>query len=437
MLNSLKLRNVGPAPCLDVRFAPRLNLITGDNGLGKSFLLDVAWWALTRKWPQELNPRLTSGFAARPIDPKHKATIELDLSTKSRSTFEYVSTYSRRDHSWAGKAGRPWNPGLVIYAQADGGFSVWDPKRNYWKTKSGLDIQDRLPGYAFAPEDVWRGLSVESNGRTLEVCKGLLDDWSVWIRENGRHAEQMAHLLKSLAPLDETLEVGPLQRLSVDEAQDVPSIRTAYSDSVPILHASSGIRRIVALAYMLQWSWIEHLRAAELLGEPPTKQVVMLFDELESHLHPRWQRTILRSVLEVAGTLHPEAQVQLIAATHSPLVLASAEPFFNERTDAWLDLDLDSSTSTVGLEQRHFVRRGTAGRWLTSQAFDLRSEGRSLEAERAIEEAEAFLRELHRREQFEPSRLDSVDEALRQTLPDIDRFWIRWSAKVEELKAAQ
>ena len=29
--------------------APRLNLITGDNGLGKSSLLDIAWWALTRR----------------------------------------------------------------------------------------------------------------------------------------------------------------------------------------------------------------------------------------------------------------------------------------------------------------------------------------------------------------------------------------------------
>src|SRR5512140_1379077 len=43
MLESLHLKNVGPAP--DLRFEPakRLNLLTGDNGLGKSFLLDVAW----------------------------------------------------------------------------------------------------------------------------------------------------------------------------------------------------------------------------------------------------------------------------------------------------------------------------------------------------------------------------------------------------------
>ncbi len=66
MLKSLRLKNVGPAP--EMELAPRLNLITGDNGLGKSFLLDVAWWALTRRWPQELNDRLSSGYASSDLE---------------------------------------------------------------------------------------------------------------------------------------------------------------------------------------------------------------------------------------------------------------------------------------------------------------------------------------------------------------------------------
>ena len=54
MLESLYLKNVGPAPEMEMELAPRLNLITGDNGLSKSFLLDAAWWALTRQWPHDL-----------------------------------------------------------------------------------------------------------------------------------------------------------------------------------------------------------------------------------------------------------------------------------------------------------------------------------------------------------------------------------------------
>ena len=50
MLKELHLKQVGTAPQFDVEFADRLNLFTGDNGLGKTFLLDVAWWVLTGKW---------------------------------------------------------------------------------------------------------------------------------------------------------------------------------------------------------------------------------------------------------------------------------------------------------------------------------------------------------------------------------------------------
>ena len=119
---------------MEMEFAPRLNLITGDNGLGKSFLLDVAWWSLTRKWPQDLNKKLTSGYPARPTDVKKPASIEFRVTAKTERV-TYESKYVPRDESWLGKAGRPWNPGLVIYAHADGAFSVWDPARNYWKKK--------------------------------------------------------------------------------------------------------------------------------------------------------------------------------------------------------------------------------------------------------------------------------------------------------------
>ena len=38
MLRSLRLRDVGPAPSFDIEFSDRLNLLTGDNGLGKTQL---------------------------------------------------------------------------------------------------------------------------------------------------------------------------------------------------------------------------------------------------------------------------------------------------------------------------------------------------------------------------------------------------------------
>ncbi len=430
MLESLHLKNVGPAPELVLELAPRLNLITGDNGLGKSFLLDVAWWVLTRRWPHDLNPRLTSGYPARPTDPKAPATIAFRVKSRSKSV-DYESHYSRPDQSWQGRAGRPWNPGLVIYAHADGGFSVWDPARNYWKTRRGIDVQERLPGYVLSPNEVWNGLTADVDGRPTIVCNGLIADWANWIREDGESARRMEGILARLAPDDETMAPGPLMRLSLDDVRDIPSIRTAYSAGVPILHASSGVRRAVGLAYMLAWAWSEHMRATELSGDDRASQIVMLFDEIEGHLHPRWQRTILSSLLYIAGSLHEQAKIQLIAATHSPLILASAEPFFDPAQDAWFDLDLDREKAAVVLHRKQFVRHGEVSNWLTSEAFDLKS-ARSVEAEQAIEQALLLLR-------TDPApawnRIDEADRKLRAAaLPDIDPFWVRWGRFVERVR---
>jgi recombinational DNA repair ATPase RecF len=41
MLKELHLKLVGPSPKLDVELSDRLNIFTGDNGLGKTFLLDM------------------------------------------------------------------------------------------------------------------------------------------------------------------------------------------------------------------------------------------------------------------------------------------------------------------------------------------------------------------------------------------------------------
>ena len=390
MLEYLRLKNVGPAPEMEMKLAPRLNLITGDNGLGKSFLLDVAWWALTRKWPQDLNKKLTSGYAARPTEVRKPASIEFRLTAKTESV-SYESTYVPRDESWLGKAGRPWNPGLVIYAHADGAFSVWDPARNYWKKKGSIDVQERLPGYVFSSKEVWDGLEVEIDGKSTIVCNGLLRDWASWIREKNGAAKCMKDILADLSPStdqSDRLEPGPLMRISVNDARDIPSLHMGRGKAVPILHASAGVRRIVALAYMLEWSWNENGLAAQQLGEQPAAQVILLIDEPESHLHPRWQRSILASSLKLATVLHKNAKIQLIVATHSPLVLASAEPTFDSQFDAWFDLDLVHADAgdRVQLNNRDFVRHGEISDWLTSDAFDLK-EARSIEGEKAVRKA--------------------------------------------------
>ena len=431
MLKSLELENVGPASRMTLELAPRLNLLTGDNGLGKSFLLDVAWWTLTRRWPREVNQRMTSGFPAHPFDRRESAVIRLKGQGKAQSSVQSKWEYSRKDEAWLGAPGRPWLPGLVVYAHADGSFSVWDPARNYWQRQGNTDIQGWRPAYVFTETEVWDGLRDHMDGRSFPVCNGLLYDWSTWLRARDEdNARIMASVLRTLSPEqgpDSVIKPGPPMRLSVNDARSIPSINTDYAGLVPILHASSGIRRVCALAYMLVWTWSEHRIAAELRGEKTSQRIIMLFDEVESHLHPRWQRSILTALLNIGNELQDDIQLQLVVTTHSPLVLASAEAWFDPEQDAWFDFDLEGDPPRAQLHRRSYTPHGTAGAWLTSEAFDLATDRGSVKAEQAILHARELLR------QSEPP-LDAVMQVhkeLRAVLPDVDPFWVRWGAFVE------
>ena len=215
------------------------------------------------------------------------------------------------------------------------------------------------------------------------------------------------------------LAPGELTRISLDDVRDMPTIRMPYRQDVAVVHVSAGMRRVIALAYCLVWAWEEHKRAAGQLGEEPSGQIIFLIDEIESHLHPTWQRSVVPAVLSAMQELNPEAEVQLVAATHSPLIMASIEPEFDDVTDAWFDLDFEERG--VILRRREFEKRGDAATWLISEAFDLPS-GRPLEYERLVDQAQALLS----RQDPDIDQIARMNDKLLAALNAKDYFLLNW-----------
>jgi hypothetical protein len=447
MLHHLKLRHVGPAPELDIDFAPRMNFLTGDNGLGKSFLLDIAWWALTEIWAQmpaaphrdaHARPIIEASFdgkrtfSAEPLLAGNDDELSGGRRDGTRAPAYVRSTYDRAAQGWVSERAQLPSFGLVIYAQSDGGFSVWDRARNYQRQVQGRvhEAQSRPAAYIFQRQEVWNGLPQDE---PRKLCNGLIHDWAAWQREKGQAFDQLTRVLQRLSPSpDEPLVPGELQRVSLDDVRDQPALQTPYGQQVALVHASAAMRQIVALAYLLVWTWNEHLRASEIVGQEPASEIIFLIDEIEAHLHPRWQRRIVPALLDVIETLTgtQDVSLQLIVATHSPLVLASVEPYFDLNQDALWELDLEEHQ--VKLKHSPWRRRGDVNNWLSSEIFDL-GEPRSLEAEAAMQRALTLLRG-----EQPPAleEIESVDAELRKVLSDVDRFWVRWSAFVQERRAA-
>jgi hypothetical protein len=184
------------------------------------------------------------------------------------------------------------------------------------------------------------------------------------------------------------------------------------------------VRRVLALAYFLVWAWHEHRVAAQLLDREPDDRFVILFDEPETHLHPRWQRTIVPSVIAAIDVLRGDNATppQLLIATHAPLVLASVEPLFSPALDELFHLRV--ADGKVILDTGGWATQGDVSEWLLSDVFGL-DQARSLEAERAIEAAEAFMRG----EKHLPKGLgtkQAIHKELQRLLPANDQFWPRW-----------
>lgn len=427
MLEYLKIVGAGPKTenrVIELDFAEGRNVITGDNGLGKTFLLDVAWWAMTRTWVSR--DRMTLPQRDRP--KSDKATISYKFSTTKGKTAEFPSQFDWPNQQWPQPKGRPGNPGMVLYAQVDGGFSVWDPARNYKLQSNILPDAAKLPAsYILDASEVWNGYPRE---KPEKLCQGLLVDWASWKRENGRAWELMQEVIHVLSPSgEEPITAGELTRIRLDDVRDMPTLRMPYGQDVPLIHASAGMRRIISLAYLLVWTWEEHRRASALLNQAPVNQVTFLIDEIESHLHPKWQRqivTALSKVMEILTKSH-EAKVQIIMTTHAPLVLASLEGNFNDQRDRLFHLDFNGQFATV--EQMQWARHGDASNWLTSPVFAL-AEARSLDAQLAIQAAQAWMAGRNDDLKVPLNTQEAIDAALRASVPATDDVMFQWQLAI-------
>lgn len=241
MLRFIDFKDVGPASSMYLEFSARLNLLTGDNGLGKTFVLENAWWALTGNWTD----RLAKPFAKEGLKPQ--LTFEVEGRRGDWKNVRCIYDYEK--NNWRAQQGRLKDVGVVIYARADSGVSLWDSVR-----KAALN---------FKPSDIFDGMK---RGSTVN-CNGLINDWIMWQQRQDEAFSSLTDILFLLSPSElETLKPGEPLRTSVEDVRDIPTIKLSY-DTVPLTHASAGMKRVISLAYLLVWAFIEHRAASARVAE--------------------------------------------------------------------------------------------------------------------------------------------------------------------------
>ena len=265
-LQMLKLTGVGPAEEFEIDLAPRLNVITGGNGLGKTFLLECIWWALTGNWIE---------YPARPRESAKAASIAFQFGKPNRNEKDQITKYSWDELAWDLPSKSNTLPGLSIFAQVDGSFAVWDPvkallvrKENY--TGRATDALTRL-----SRSSILHGLGPDQYGK-IQKTTGLINDWIRWQEAaDQRHFEALKAALYKLSPHpdQEALIPGPPTRMpELGDSRDIPTLKFSYGN-VPIrsLEAEKAI---------------EDANQLQLEKDPPKARVQEVSDKLVKVLAP-------------------------------------------------------------------------------------------------------------------------------------------------------
>jgi ABC-type multidrug transport system ATPase subunit len=140
-----------------------------------------------------------------------------------------------------------------------------------------------------------------------------LDDLRQWLINVD--SQGLTHLLdRFFQVVSDFLPGTPVSFSRVSETKDV--LVNAAGEEVPIEQLSQGMSSLLA------WVGVLLERLTEIYGGDLSaldQPALLLVDELDAHLHPEWQRKLVPIIRQHFPNL------QMIATTHSPLIVSALE----------------------------------------------------------------------------------------------------------------
>ena len=245
--------------------------------------------------------------------------------------------------------------------------------------------------------------SLFSSSGELYDAEELLLNLDYLALKNTKHGKRLqkikqvfAAILPDVSDEDDVQILGPKALSDSGEPSGV-RFNTPYG-AVPLSGLSLGYQTTLAWVLDLATRLYEcYPKSNNPLAEP----AIVLVDEIDLHLHPRWQRQIMEYL-----TQH-FPKTQFIATAHSPLMVQSV-------SDANLVV-LQQKGGQVEIENRpYFVEGWRADQILTSELFDVPA--RSPRVQELVDERYDLLHK-EARTSAEERRLQALDEELDYMLP--------------------
>ncbi len=386
-VDHLALRNFRCFPDIAIDFHAHLTVIVANNGQGKTAVLDAVAIALgpfvgafddgkDRAFERDDIRLLRTGtgnrmeladggvtLAATGIVGHQEASWKRQLAgPKSRTTrkdAQALTDAGKRLQSQVRQETEAMTTGtclpLVAYYPTD---RLWNIRRLPYKK---LPRTSRMVGYTHCLEsgsdfhlmaDWFRYWSVNSLSRRLKAQQEgetILPNEFDHALEAVRNAINLCLKPSGWGDLDYSLE-----------REEIVARHPLYGE-LPVGMLSDGIRSMLTLVADIAFRMV---KLNPNLGPYATTHAdgVVLIDEVDMHLHPTWQQSVLTSLREAFP------RVQFVVTTHSPQVLTSVPAECIRLLQR--DTDAETGKALTSVQEFHVQTQGVASSTVLAEVMD-------------------------------------------------------------------
>lgn len=353
-IKKLTLTGVRAFAHAEFEFLPGMNLLVGVNGVGKTTVLDSLRICLSRVLPDinaYASPKQTFEMGDISIEAQ---TLQVSCDFELKSQPFNLLIVKQRESIKENKPGSPRESVIEISDKETISPSIQElfPNRTSDKEKPfGLFFSTKraiVTDKAVSSSATAGGLSAafsESLSSNRDFNLRLLADW---FKVQETLGEERPIGLKHIAVLKKAVELflPGFKNLRVEQIEEKSRfVIDKNGISLNLYQLSDGERGVLSMVLDLA----RRLSQANPTLDNPLDNgsAIVLIDELDLHLHPKWQRTIVENLARTFPNC------QFIATTHSPQIIPSLEP---ERIQLIKDGKIEYPERTLGVDTNWILR---------------------------------------------------------------------------------